>query len=109
MSEIQKLIEKRDKEYGNSWLITGQLINVVSDLFTNFQREAPELLIPWMMMLNKMVRLLFTPHKEDTWQDIAGYAQLVLRHFDVTRPERPGNFAGVDDHGSIIYTEQDEL
>ena len=85
MSQARKLIEERDHPYGNSWLITGVVIDTVIDLFTDFQQKAPELLIPWMMILNKLVRLLFSPYSEDNWRDIAGYVELVLRHFETTR------------------------
>lgn len=85
MSQARKLIEERDRPYGNSWLITGVVIDTVIDLFTDFQQKAPELLIPWMMILNKLVRLLFSPYSEDNWKDIAGYVELVLRHFETTR------------------------
>jgi hypothetical protein len=53
------------------------------------QSKAPELLVAWMMILNKLMRLLFTPYSEDNWKDIAGYAQLVLRFMEETRPARP--------------------
>jgi hypothetical protein len=40
------------------------------------------------MILSKMIRLLYSPNKLDTWQDIEGYAKLVA---DKLREERVNN------------------
>jgi len=39
----------------------------------------------WMMILNKLIRALYTPNDPDHWKDIAGYATLVMN--DIVKEE----------------------
>mgnify|MGYP001443382899 CR=1 FL=1 len=81
-NEVRKLIEGRDRPYGNAWQLTGLAIFAVKQQFEAFMDAVPHYIIPWMMILNKLMRLLFDPDSRDNWVDIAGYVELVLRHMD---------------------------
>jgi len=39
----------------------------------------------WEMILNKLIRAMASPEKEDHWKDVQGYAQLVLESLAQTK------------------------
>jgi hypothetical protein len=81
----KELLETRTEEYGDTWLIAGRIIAFLNvyDLLGNIVSTPYS--HNWFMILSKMIRLLYSPNKLDTWQDIEGYAKLVA---DRVRRER---------------------
>jgi len=82
MFDVNKLIKERDAQYGGAWIHTGRMMWPVSDRVNQLLEAAPEVYYNWVIILNKLVRLLADPWNRDTWQDIAGYATLVVNHID---------------------------
>jgi hypothetical protein len=78
--DTTKLIEKRGSEYGNTWELVGQIMGILREPFYQFLHEAPSLAHNWVIMQSKMVRMLFSPYKEDHYEDLIGYATLSLEH-----------------------------
>jgi len=75
---IHQLLEDRGNVYGEAWKYTGELVRHVQPLVNDMCDQHPHLWWAWLMVLNKLVRLLFDPQHIDSWRDIAGYATLVL-------------------------------
>lgn len=83
--KVDELIEERGKSYGIAWQITGKLVGAVPQVVNaliDMLRRAPEVYMPWMMILNKLVRILAQPYHKDSWKDIAGYAVLVSDYLE---------------------------
>jgi len=76
--EVRELVDKRDMEYATSWKHTGKLMQLVLGYTHKLLYHNPEMYFPWVMILNKLLRILGSPTNRDHWLDIAGYAQLVL-------------------------------
>lgn len=70
----------RGLEYGPAWLTTSMLINQLNTRLGALM--SGRYFFNWVMILNKLVRLIATPNHRDSWLDIAGYAQLVLGDID---------------------------
>jgi hypothetical protein len=89
MFNVDKLINERDAQYGSAWLHTGRMMHPVSSRLYKLLDVAPDVFYNWVIILNKLVRLLADPWNKDTWADIAGYATLVVNYIDQTsaRPE----------------------
>lgn len=75
---VQELIDSRDEEYGQAWKRHGQIMQHMSYELHEFLSKHPVVYFPWMMIFNKLLRILASPSKPDHWRDIQGYAQLVL-------------------------------
>lgn len=86
----EKLIEERGNEYGNAWRTTGKLMQRVKDDLHELLRLFPDAYVPWMMILNKLVRILNSPWHQDSWEDIAGYATLVADHIRKSKERQDG-------------------
>ena len=78
--DIRKLVEERDEEYAQAWKTSGIISQPVNEALRRLHDFYPEMHFPWVIILNKLVRILATPTNPDHWRDIAGYAQLVLDH-----------------------------
>lgn len=79
---IDDVLQTRGTEYGQAWDVTGELVDheyVLTGL-VRLVRAFPQAWYPWVMILNKLVRILTSPRKLDHWVDIAGYATLVVNH-----------------------------
>jgi hypothetical protein len=81
---IRDLVDSRDKEYGQAWLVTGVVMS-------NMVAEDPQVFdvlhdtpytYNWTIIQNKLHRLLTNPYHVDSWKDIGGYAELVVRHLE---------------------------
>lgn len=74
--EISKLVEERNKAYGEAWKATSLWIG------ENVDRLAAtgDLAFPLIMIHNKLTRALASPGHLDHYRDIQGYAQLILDH-----------------------------
>lgn len=85
-SGIDGLLAERGREYGDAWLLTGEVVSFLME-----KRGATTLaglifetsyLYPWITALCKLIRILQSPTKVDHWRDIAGYATLVAEHLE---------------------------
>jgi hypothetical protein len=85
-SGIDGLLAERGREYGDAWLLTGEIVAFISE-----KRDGQALLglifdtqylYPWITILCKIIRILQSPAKVDHWKDIAGYATLVAEHLE---------------------------
>ena len=75
---MDKLLETRGRDYGDAWKLTGLVIQPVAEEVVDLAVKTPEVWLPWVQILNKLVRILVTPKNADHWRDIVGYATLVL-------------------------------
>ena len=75
---MNDLLNTRGRSYGEAWKLTGRMVKPVATEAFNLVQEESEIWAPWMLILNKLVRILTTPKCEDHWRDIAGYATLVF-------------------------------
>lgn len=84
MNDVDELLKRRNSEYEDAWLITGKLFQLpdLVKAYTRLLEICPEYAYNWMIILNKLIRLLGNPFKLDSWQDIAGYATLVVKHLE---------------------------
>lgn len=57
----------------------------VMHLLNRLIAKYPELYMPWVMILNKLIRILAVPDRADSWYDIIGYATLVYE--SLNKPE----------------------
>jgi hypothetical protein len=72
------VVEERERRYGQSWKTTGEILS----FFFRNRTSIPKLfsthyVFNWIMILNKLNRILSSPDNPDHWLDIAGYATLV--------------------------------
>jgi len=77
-SDIDELIQGRNTQYAEAWRKTGIMSHPVVDDIAKLHQVFPEGWYNWVIILNKLVRLLGDPKNIDSWQDIAGYATLVV-------------------------------
>jgi hypothetical protein len=84
---LNKLLEMRENEYGQAWLLSGKVIRIILSDFTNFTTTAPLFVHNWVIMLSKMMRILRSPYNPDHWRDIAGYAMLIVNYLETREPE----------------------
>jgi len=62
------------------------MIQPVMKEFIDFCQKAPKLIYAWVIILNKLARILADPFHRDSWVDIVGYASLVVDYIDATTP-----------------------
>ena len=82
---IKEVMEERGNEYGEAWAGTGEILNGYAEVTagaTNVLKTYAKAYFPWIMILDKWLRIMVTPKNPDHWLDIAGYAMLV--HKDLT-------------------------
>lgn len=74
----KEVIEERDEVYGQSWKTTGMILAFFfRDNLTIPKLFSTHYVFNWIMILNKLNRILSSPDNPDHWLDIAGYATLV--------------------------------
>lgn len=80
---IDKLLTEREKEYGATWYVVGQIMRSCGDYIYSSAlfRDTP-FAHNWVQILGKLIRALSSPNKRDNWQDIIGYATLVLNFIE---------------------------
>ncbi len=76
---INDLLEERGAEYGTSHVLAGKVIGLLADPFVALVHTAPELVHDWVLMLSKLIRILHSPYKLDSYDDLIGYAELAKR------------------------------
>lgn len=82
---IGELLEERDEAYGPAWQTSSMVLR-----FLRPERHPigqSNAYFPWIMIMNKLHRAMQSPDKRDHWEDIMGYAQLVLGEIDEIRPD----------------------
>ena len=84
---MSDLLERRNIKYGEAWKLTGRMVKPVVDYLPPLIVNVPSMFIPWVMILNKLVRILTTPRYVDHWRDIAGYATLVVESLTKTKSD----------------------
>lgn len=78
---IESVMQERNTEYADAWATTGEVLKAIPSIAHGVALllfNYPRMYFPWVMILNKLIRILGTPNKLDSWVDIAGYAQLVV-------------------------------
>ena len=79
---VESLLLERGSEYGMAWRDTGLMIAPVMGRFVDFCYKEPGMIYNWITILCKLVRILASPCKMDSWRDIAGYAMLVVKELE---------------------------
>ena len=75
----KNIVDEREKEYSGAWKLHGLVTAPIAANVIELLLKHPTYFFPWTMILNKLIRALVSPTKEDHWVDIQGYAELVLR------------------------------
>ena len=82
MPSIEEFIKARNSQYQDAWLKTGLMAKPVVQEIALLLLEFPEAWYSWVIILNKLVRILGDHRHIDSWRDIAGYATLVVEHLE---------------------------
>lgn len=77
---IQTLVTERGEDYDESWMLTAVVIKALQLEKRPIWRTP--LSFAWIMVLNKLIRAMFSPTKKDHWVDMQGYAELVREQLD---------------------------
>jgi hypothetical protein len=82
MNDAQDMIEIRNNEYADAWRLQGEICQTpaIKSGLEKLLIELPQAWFPWIMILNKLLRIFGSPVNPDHWLDIAGYATLVHNH-----------------------------
>ena len=79
---IRELVESRDTQYAEAWRKTGLMSHMVASEIATMHHVFPEAWYNWVIILNKLARILGDPKHIDSWRDIAGYATLVVDYLE---------------------------
>lgn len=90
--KVLDVVEEREKVYGQAWKTTGEILAFL------LRKHVPppklfstHYVFNWIMILNKLSRILASPHNPDHWLDIAGYATLIYEEVtDEAEKDIPG-------------------
>ena len=85
-SEADALMAARKEEYGEAWLTTGRITHLLNEIGVMNRIVESPYFYNWMIILNKLIRLLQTPTKIDSWRDIEVYARLVADRLSAGGP-----------------------
>lgn len=80
--DIKNLLKERNTQYADAWRKTGLLMRVVEKELNCLLVNFPELYYNWVIILNKLLRILGDPSHLDSWRDIAGYATLIVTYLE---------------------------
>jgi len=86
----EQLLQKRDKQYAEAWRKTGMMSHSLTAEIAHLHFAFPEGWYNWVIILNKLVRILGDPKHLDSWRDIAGYATLVVEYLEKEEHEIRG-------------------
>jgi hypothetical protein len=78
--DTQELLNERDQQYGDTWLLAGQVMGVLRKPYYHLLETSPAVSHNWVLMLSKLIRILFSPNNEDHYEDLIGYATLCLNY-----------------------------
>ena len=74
---VEALLNSRQQVYGNAWYLTNQILKFIPwDRFDLILKAG--FMFNWVMILNKLCRVLWDPNNKDHWRDMEGYARLVI-------------------------------
>lgn len=73
--DTKQLLEQRSK-YGGAWAVAGAMA-ALQDLAGIIKVGY---IVPWVNILVKLCRVANDPENSEHWQDMAGYAELVVAH-----------------------------
>lgn len=76
----EEVVKERNSNYANAWRVTGDIIANAEGVrggLNMLLSHNYEMYFPWVMILNKLLRILGSPKNPDHWLDIMGYAKLV--------------------------------
>lgn len=93
--KVAQLLASRNSEYRDAWAKTGVLLRMVADDVNRLLKEHPQMFLPYVTIMCKLLRILGSPTKIDHWEDIAGYAKLVADDLHKNETETGQQF-GVD-------------
>lgn len=74
----KQLIEERQITHGDTWKLMGSVIDALLPQIIDMIQKHPKYVWSWLMIASKLVRALFSPTSLEHWNDIQGYAQLVI-------------------------------
>lgn len=102
MANTREILEDRGQDYGDFSALSG-LVQRLKDLIdTRNPRYTPEMRESLDMICLKLGRLTMgNPSKIDTWQDIAGYAELVVAVLERPSVIRSARKAAHPDAGAV--------
>ena len=83
MTTIKELLVERNTQYADAWRKTGILSHVAADDIATLHKVFPEGWYNWVIILNKLIRILGDAKHIDSWRDIAGYATLVVEYLEM--------------------------
>jgi hypothetical protein len=78
-SEVIQTITERDAAYNEAWAKTGIVLAPVAKELLALLINRPQMFLPFVTIVCKLMRVLGSPDNIDHWVDIAGYAELVVR------------------------------
>lgn len=81
-SGVIELLKDRENEYKGAWRLTGKLLGFLFPYMGKLFEEANEFSYSWVIVLNKLIRILGSPRHLDSWKDIEGYAHLVVEELE---------------------------
>lgn len=79
---LPDLLAERGATYGEAWAMTGKILAPLAVELARLHKAFPEAWYPWIMIVCKLFRILTSPKHLDSWNDIAGYARLVVEHLE---------------------------
>ena len=84
MSDVSELLKQRQAEYNNAWKVSSLIFTIkpIALGFIHMVSECPEYVYSWVIIMNKLIRLLANPRHLDSWKDIAGYATLTVKDIE---------------------------
>lgn len=85
--KVSEVIDERGRQYGQAWAMSGLALVPMKDQIAYLLSAYPRYFFCWIMIHNKLLRLLKDPAHLDSWVDIAGYAQLVI--YDLQNVKEP--------------------
>lgn len=77
---LEDVLNARNGTHGDAWELTGEVIAqvpVIRIRLDKMVQSHPYMFLPWVTILCKLIRVLFSPTNLDHWMDIQGYAHLV--------------------------------
>lgn len=81
-SPTDQLLADRRREYGEAWLLTGEVVDYLQKNADHTRLFASGFYYAWITILCKLIRVIRTPNHLDSWRDIIGYATLVVNHIE---------------------------
>jgi len=84
MSEIKKILDQRQEEYGDPET-NFERIGIIWSVILNGKEPIPSWKVALMMDAVKTVRLIRNPNHKDSWNDKLGYTEIGIKIVDDSR------------------------